>query len=94
MYGIPLMSLQLITIGKFFLTLHIICKILECQQNGIFSSYHGKSPYDGLGGTLKRFATKASLQRPCYNQIMKPRHLFEWAESALSNVSVIFVTEE
>lgn len=28
----------------------------------LFASVHGKGPSDGLGGTLKRLAAKASLQ--------------------------------
>ena len=29
-----------------------------------FATSHGKVPCDGLGGTIKRLAAKASLQRP------------------------------
>ena len=29
---------------------------------------HGKSACDGIGGTVKRPATKASLKRPAHNQ--------------------------
>ena len=40
---------------------------------------HGKGACDGVGGTLKRLAARASLQRPYDQQIMTPRQLFEWA---------------
>ena len=33
---------------------------------------HGKSACDGIGGTVKRPATKASLKRPAHNQILTP----------------------
>ena len=40
---------------------------------------HGKGACDGVGGTVKRLAAKASLQRPYEDQIMTPPQLFEWA---------------
>ena len=42
---------------------------------------HGKGACDGLGGTVKRLAARASLQRPYNDQIMTPRQLFDWAVS-------------
>ena len=39
---------------------------------------HGKGACDGVGGTVKRLAARASLQHP-YDQITKPHQLFEWA---------------
>ncbi len=40
---------------------------------------HGKGACDGLGGTVKRLAARASLQRPYNDQLMTPRQLFDWA---------------
>ena len=40
---------------------------------------HGKGACDGIGGTVKRLAARASLQRPYEQQIMTPPQLFEWA---------------
>ena len=37
---------------------------------------HGKGACDGLGGTVKRLAAKASLQRPYQDQIMTPFQLY------------------
>ena len=34
-----------------------------------FATSHGKGLCDGVGGTVKRFAVRASLQRPYDNQI-------------------------
>ena len=42
---------------------------------------HGKGACDGLGGTVKRLAAKASLQRPYEDQIMTPFQLYEWAST-------------
>ena len=37
-----------------------------------FATSHGKSPCDGIGGTLKRLAARASLQRTKTEQILTP----------------------
>jgi hypothetical protein len=58
-----------------------------------FVTSHGKSACDGVGGTLKRFATKASLQRPYNGQIMTSHQVYEWAQSSIHNLNFDFVTE-
>ena len=45
---------------------------------------HGKGACDGVGGTVKRLATKASLQKPFDEQIMTPLQLFEWASANIT----------
>lgn len=55
-----------------------------------FPTSHGKSPCDGIGGTVKRCAARASLQRPNENHILTPRQLFEWSVSALKNITFDF----
>ena len=45
-----------------------------------FASCHGNSACDGIGGTIKRLARLASLQRPLSDQITTPIQLFEWAK--------------
>ena len=37
-----------------------------------FATSHGKSPADGIAGTVNRSAAKASLQRPYEDQILTP----------------------
>ena len=50
---------------------------------GIQAEWHfsvtsnGKGPYDGVGGTMKCLAARASLQRPYEEQIMTLLKLFE-----------------
>lgn len=46
-----------------------------------FASCHGKNSCDAVGGTLKRNATRASLQRPLRDQIQTAEMLFKWCES-------------
>ena len=48
---------------------------------------HGKGACDGLGGTVKRLAARASLQRPYNDQLMTPRQLFDWA---CSNIPAVY----
>lgn len=46
-----------------------------------FATPHGKGPCDGIGGTLKRMAARASLQRTPDQQILEPKDLFDWANT-------------
>ena len=55
---------------------------------------HGKGACDGLGGTVKRLAARASLQRPYDEQIMTPRQLFEWASDSIPAVSFEYCSTE
>ena len=55
---------------------------------------HGKGPCDGLGGTVKRLAAKASLQRPYEEQIMTPIDLYEWASQAIPSVTFVYCSNE
>jgi hypothetical protein len=59
-----------------------------------FATSHGKGPCDGVGGTVKRLAARASLQRPYENQIMTPRQLFEFGQSDIKSVNFIYTTLE
>jgi len=47
-------------------------RISKLRQNGISSQLHiARVLVMGLGGTMKRLASKASLQRPYNNQILQ-----------------------
>lgn len=59
-----------------------------------FATSHGKGPSDGLGGTVKREARRASLQRPLDGQITTPRHLFDWCVENLTNCNFAYLTEK
>lgn len=47
-----------------------------------FVTSHGKRPCDGVEGTVKRLASKASLQRPYADQLTTPLSLHNWANDA------------
>ena len=53
---------------------------------------HGKGACDGVGGTVKRLAARASLQRPYDQQIMTPRQLFEWAVDNIPEMTFQYLT--
>ena len=52
---------------------------MHCIWN-FFAASHCRSPYDGLGGTVKRLAANASLQRPLDNQILTAKALYQFCE--------------
>ncbi len=55
---------------------------------------HGKGACDGVGGSVKRLAARASLQCPYDHQIMTPRQLFEWAVVNIPATSFQYITLE
>lgn len=57
-----------------------------------FATSHGKGPCDGIGGTIKCLAKKASLQRHLQNQITTPKSFFEWAKAFFKNIDFDFST--
>jgi len=61
-------------------------------NGSFFATSHGKSACDGLGGTVKRLATKASLQRPYNEQILTPKQLFEFAVDNIPAIDFEYCT--
>ncbi len=59
-----------------------------------YATSHGKSACDGLGGTVKRLVTRASLQRPLHDQILTPLKMFDWAKSNILGMNFVFVTNK
>ena len=58
-----------------------------------FASAHGKGPCDGIGGTVKRHARKASLQAISGHQIKSAKSLFDWAVSYFKKIDFGFCSE-
>lgn len=56
-----------------------------------FATSHGKGPSDGVGGTVKRLARKASLQRPYEQQILTPFSLYQFAKENITGIQCQFV---
>lgn len=59
-------------------------------EHHYFETSHGKSTCDGLGGTVKRAAARASLQMQADQQITTPKELAEWCQMSgrLPNITV------
>lgn len=55
-----------------------------------FATSHGKGPCDGIGGTVKRLARRASLQGAV--NIQTPLTLFEWCRENVENIKSFFVS--
>ena len=49
---------------------------IEAEWN-FFATSHGKNACDGIGGTVKRYLTKASLMRTVDHQILSPKAVFD-----------------
>ena len=53
-----------------------------------------EGPCDGIGGTLKRLASRVSLQRPVDLQIQNLSQLYEWAKQNLTRITAIFCSAD
>lgn len=61
-----------------------------------FATSHGKGPCDGVGGSVKRLAARASIQRTggSAEPILTPLALYNFAVTALPSVTFTFTTSE
>ncbi len=59
-----------------------------------FATSHGKSPCDGIGGTVKRLVARASLQATTVNHILCAKELFLWAKANISGIEMLFVSAD
>ncbi|GBO40968.1 hypothetical protein AVEN_170674-1 [Araneus ventricosus] len=56
-----------------------------------FASCHGKGVCDGIGGTIKCMATKASLQRQYKDQILNASDLYKFTKDSIKGIKTFFV---
>ena len=59
-----------------------------------FATSHGKSPCDGIGGTIKRTTARASLQRPLENQILTVDDMLEFCIANINTIIFYKITKE
>ena len=59
-----------------------------------FATSHGKQLRDGIGGTVKRIASKESPRRPTTKQILSTESMFEYCKSAIEGIKFILVKKE
>ena len=80
---------------KYFLNLclHKMDFNVDCVWN-FFATSHGKSSCDGIGGTVKRLATKASLQRLIDNQILNASDIYKFCNDNIKGISFCIVNDD
>ena len=66
---------------------------VKCEWN-FFAVSHGKSPCDGIDGTVKRLVTGASLQWPISNQILRADKMFEFCVEELKGIYFLFLKNQ
>jgi hypothetical protein len=54
-----------------------------------FGHGHGKSPWDGVGGTVKRVNARMSLQRPVEGQILTVKQMHETASKNITGIQYV-----
>lgn len=65
---------------------------IECEWH-FHATSHGKGPCDGIGGTLKRKATRDSLTEEFSNSISNPLQLYNWATDKF-NMDFSYITNQ
>ena len=53
---------------------------------------HGIRICDGIGGIVKRPATKVSLKRPAHDQILTPLNMFSYCESDVTGIKFFYMS--
>ena len=66
---------------------------VKCEWN-FFATSYGKSPCDGIGETVKRLVTRASLQRPTSNQILTADKMFEICVEEIKGIDFLFLKNQ
>ena len=59
-----------------------------------FATSHGKSPCDGIGGTVKRKMTQASLQRPLNEQILTFDAVRTFCQSSIDGITFFSISKD
>ena len=63
--------------------------VLTAEWN-FFATSHGKNACDGVDGTIKRLATRTSLQRPYDNYTLSPKDLFTLAKVHVQGIYTFY----
>ena len=59
-----------------------------------FATSHGKSPCDGIGGFVKRYVAKRSLQRPLQDQILDHETMFDLCQNEIKDIRFYCISQE
>ena len=63
-------------------------------QWNFFATSHGKSPCDGIGGTVKRLTARASLQRPSQEQILTADDMFAFCQQEIKGIDFKLIRKD
>ena len=66
---------------------------IKAQWN-FFATSHGKNACDGIGGTLKRSVSRASLQRPYTDQILTGLDFFNYCQEHIQSIKCYFISTQ
>lgn len=66
---------------------------IDAEWN-FFATSHGKGPSDGVGGTVKRLVSRASLQRPLSDQILSVDAFFDFCSKKIENIAFGLATKQ
>ena len=64
---------------------------VDCEWN-FFATSHGKSPCDGIRGTVKIVTARASLQKTTSGHILIAEQMFKFCKEAIPSVNFVFIT--
>ena len=59
-----------------------------------FATSHGKSPCDGIGGTVKRLVARASLQATKEVQILTPIDMYDWSSQHIPGIQFLYISAD
>ena len=80
---------------KNFMNLCLHFKDFRLKAEWIFfATSHGKSPCDGIGGTVKRTTAKASLQRAIDDQILSVESMYEFCKAKMKDIAFVLIDIE
>jgi hypothetical protein len=89
MFLIILFNLYFIYRSNFINILHHQSDFgIACTWH-FFATSHGKSPCDGIGGTVKRLTARASLQHPWDKPITTAKAMYNFAESNIKGIKYV-----
>ena len=78
--------------ANFALLLDRLERILSTWS--FFATSHGKSPCDGIGGTIKRLTARSSLQRVSREQIITATDMVKFCQEQVLGITTIFIPTE
>ena len=59
-----------------------------------YATSHGKSPFEGIGSTIKRLVVRVSLLATKEGQILTPMQLYSWANEHVTGIKVMLVSKQ